>query len=119
MPEQGVVLTRAGYEKLKRVVQQLEQSHKNLARRLRSFEKHKKASGMAIRIYVGKAASAINSGASGTVNIWIGEPGSETNSERTIASCFNRTSIDIDSGSWVLVTILGRRKYVEPWECPV
>lgn len=69
-------------------------------------------------VWIGKADAAIASGASGTVSIWTGTPGSETDSTENLTSCFNRTGLDIDSGSWVRVMEINGHLYVEPWECP-
>lgn len=70
-----------------------------------------------------KTTSTIASGASGTVNIWDGgSGGSETVSSGPVtATAFNRTSVEIASGKFCLMTplLIGGAivNYLEPWEC--
>lgn len=66
--------------------------------------------------YIGKADANINKGASGTVSIWIGTPGSESDSTVNISSCYNRTA-NIASGAWVTVQFMNGHPYVAKLEC--
>jgi hypothetical protein len=66
---------------------------------------------------VGKADAAIASAASGTVSVWNGTAGSEADTGVNVTS-YNRTGIEVGSGTWCkVISILGVL-YVEPWECP-
>ena len=66
---------------------------------------------------LGKAEDAIASGATGTVGVWKGVPGSESDTGRDIEA-FNGTGVAIDAGAWVLLLNFGFGWYAEPWECP-
>lgn len=66
--------------------------------------------------FLGKADSAIAKGASGTVSLWAGTPGSESDSTVNQASCYNRTA-DIASGDWVVVSFMNDQPYVALLEC--
>lgn len=65
---------------------------------------------------LGKADSAISSGASGTISIYTGTPGSETDSTTNVTA-FNRTSATIPSGGWAHVVTINGNRYAEPWSC--
>jgi len=69
-----------------------------------------------VAAYLGKADGAIAVAASGTVDIWIGTAGSETNSTVEITGCYNRTTA-IASGDWVTVTYLNGQPYVALLTC--
>lgn len=69
-----------------------------------------------VSTYIGKADAGINKGASGTVSIWIGTPGSESDSTVNISSCYNRTA-NISSGNWVTVQFINGHPYVAKLEC--
>lgn len=118
MAEVPVALTRAGYEKLKRELAKLQLQYTNLNRKLQHYSRQPGARSMAIRLYVGKAVLQISSGAEGSVYEYKGDPGSETATGRVFSNCYNRTGISIEADTWCLVIILGRRRYVTPWECP-
>lgn len=68
--------------------------------------------------FIGKANALIASGSSGTVSWWTGTPGSEADTGVDVASCYNRTGIDLAADDWCIVTSILGRLYVEPWECP-
>lgn len=67
--------------------------------------------------WLGKADSAINSGASGTVSLWTGTPGSESDSGSNATSVYNRTSVNIPSGGWVHIGRVNGKFYGTPWSC--
>lgn len=70
-------------------------------------------------VWIGKADSpGIDSGASGTISIWDGAPGSESDTDDDLEDCFNRTGLNCDTDTWVKVTQINGHLYVEPWECP-
>lgn len=69
-------------------------------------------------VWIGKADSAIASGASGTVSIWTGTAGGEADSTFDLSGCYNRTGLQVDSGTWCRVMEINGQLYVEPWECP-
>lgn len=64
----------------------------------------------------GKADAAIANGASGTVRVYVGTQGSETDSGLTIASCYNYGP-DIADEANVWVGWLGGKPYVQNMEC--
>jgi len=66
--------------------------------------------------YIGKTDSSISSAASGTVSVWTGTPGSESDSGDNITA-YNRTSTTIGSGKWVKLSRVNGHWYMEPWEC--
>lgn len=67
--------------------------------------------------WIGKADSEIESGVGGTISVWAGEPGSETDTSENLEA-FNRTGLTIDEDAWCKVTAINGHLYVEPWECP-
>lgn len=56
------------------------------------------------QLYLGKTDAAISKGSSGTVSIWSGTPGSETDSTSNLTSCQNKFG-DVASGKWVMVAV--------------
>lgn len=67
--------------------------------------------------WIGKADSAINGGGnSGTISIWEGAPGSESDTTFNLTA-YNRTDGDIGSGDWCEVVLAHRELYVVPWQC--
>ena len=67
--------------------------------------------------WIGKADGAINGGGnSGTVSVWEGPLGSETDTTFNL-SVYNRTDGDIGSGDWCEVVLAHRQLYVVPWQC--
>jgi hypothetical protein len=67
--------------------------------------------------WLGKADSAISAGSSGTISLWTGTAGSETDSGLNATSIYNRTSVDIPSGGWVHIMRVNGKFYCEPWSC--
>jgi hypothetical protein len=67
--------------------------------------------------WLGKADSAITAGSSGTVSLWTGTPGSESDSTSNATSVYNRTSVDIPSAGWVHIIRVNGKFYCEPWSC--
>jgi hypothetical protein len=65
-------------------------------------------------IWLGKADSSIAGGATGTVSIWNGEPGSEADSGDNKENCYNRSTSTINADDWCLVREIRRRRYVLP-----
>lgn len=116
----GVVLTPAAFQKLKRVIAQLEREHKNLKQRLQRLGSQKKriGRGTVTRLYLGKTDGAINKGASGTVSIWDGEEGSEEDTGRNMEGVYNRFA-NIGSSKWVIFAVFRGRKYIVAPECPL
>lgn len=113
----GVVLTPAAFLKLKRELDQLRLSHKNLERRVRSYEKHGIARGMAIRIYLGKTDAAITKGNSGVVSIWHGySMGTEVDTGKNITAKNKFGNIAITK--WVIVVVFRGNAYIIAAECP-
>jgi hypothetical protein len=68
--------------------------------------------------WLGKADGDIDAAASGTISLWTGTPGSETDSTSNATSVYNRTSVDIPSGGWVHIIRVNGKFYCEPWSCP-
>ena len=60
---------------------------------------------------LGKADTAIANAASGTVRVYAGTPGSETDTTQTITSCYNRGPAIADE-AWVTVSWLHGKPYV-------
>lgn len=69
------------------------------------------------REWFGKADTAIANAASGTVRVYTGTPGSETDTTHTITSCYNRGP-DVGDEAYVTVQRLHRKKYVWLANCP-
>lgn len=65
--------------------------------------------------WIGKADTAIATGASGTVSIWSGTPGSEVDTLVDITNCYNRSAA-IALGGWVKVKFVHGYRYVEPFD---
>lgn len=65
---------------------------------------------------LGKADSAINKAASGTVSIWAGTPGSESDTTVNITSVYNRFD-NVSSGKWVGVSFKNGQPYLTEKEC--
>lgn len=112
----GVILTEAGYRKLKRDLEQLRLGFKNLSRKIRHQSVRNGARPMALRVLIGKTNASHSKGASGTVNIWGGTAGSETSIGKSITA-YNRFG-NIGSGKWVIVVSFKRNKYIIAAECP-
>ena len=68
-------------------------------------------------VCIGKTDSAVSAGSSGTVSIWTGTPGSESDSGDNITGVRNRTGVDIPTTKWVRVEYIYGSPYMEPWEC--
>jgi hypothetical protein len=67
-------------------------------------------------LFIGKADAEIASGATGTVSVWTGTAGSETDSDEN-RDGYNRTGLAIGSGDWCLGMRINNQWYLEPWEC--
>lgn len=61
---------------------------------------------VSIPVLLGKADAAINKGSSGTVSIWTGASGSESDTGINVSNVKNRFS-DVASGKWVALTWTG------------
>jgi hypothetical protein len=68
--------------------------------------------------WLGKTDASHAKGATGTVSVWSGTPGSETDTTFNITSVYNR-GISAGSGKWVGVARLHRKPYLTWIECPV
>ena len=66
-------------------------------------------------ILIGKTDASHAKGASGTVSIWTGDPGSEVDSTRNVTA-YNRFA-DVASGKWVAVANNGFGWYLIAAEC--
>lgn len=62
-----------------------------------------------------KTDAAIAKGTSGTVSVYSGPPGSETDTGRNVTA-FNRFA-NVGSGKWVLVVTIAGRRYLSAAEC--
>ncbi len=67
-------------------------------------------------IYLGKADSNISKGSTGTVSLWVGASGSETDSTINITGC-SALGAAITSGKWVTVQYVNGVPYVGQFEC--
>jgi hypothetical protein len=67
-------------------------------------------------VFIGKADGDIAKGSSGTVSVWAGTPGGESDTGTNIANCYNR-AVDISTGQWVTVMFVNGFPYVVPLEC--
>jgi hypothetical protein len=67
-------------------------------------------------LVIGKADAAITEDASGTVRVYVGTPGSETDSGLTIASCFNKGPALADE-AWVSVGWMNGKPYCAALKC--
>ncbi len=65
---------------------------------------------------IGKADSSISKGSSGTVSIWTGAGGSESDTGINITAY--ALGAAITSAKWVTVQLINGVWYVGPWECP-
>lgn len=76
-----------------------------------------KASQKFAETVLGKADAAIDNATSGTVRVYIGTPGSETDSGLTISSAYNKGP-DIADEAWVTVSWPHGKPYVWLANCP-
>jgi hypothetical protein len=67
-------------------------------------------------IYLGKADADIAKGSTGTVSLWIGASGAESDSTINITGC-SALGAAITSGKWVTVQYINGVPYVGPYEC--
>jgi hypothetical protein len=115
----NVVLPEAVWLEFKRDHYELKRQCKNLQSRLAnvSLRRHQ-ANYMPSQafMFIGKADAEIASGASGTVSVWTGTAGAETDSEEN-RDGYNRTGLAIGSGNWCLGMRINNQWYLEPWEC--
>lgn len=69
--------------------------------------------------WLGKTDAQITKGgATGTVSVWSGTPGSETDTTFNITGVYNRFAT-VGSGKWVIVRRLHRKPYLAQAECPL
>lgn len=64
---------------------------------------------------LGKTDAAHNKGASGTISIYSGTPGAETDTGENVTA-FNKFA-DLESGKWVWVELYGLNYYLTAGEC--
>lgn len=67
---------------------------------------------------IGKTTGSISAnGGTGSINIWMGQAGSEAVTEYAI-TCSNLTSLALVTGKWGGVVWRNGNWYYEPWQCP-
>jgi hypothetical protein len=66
--------------------------------------------------WLGKSDSSLAKGASGTVSVWAGAVGSESDTTFNITSVYNRFA-NVATTKWVTVTRLHRKPYLTSAEC--
>ena len=69
-----------------------------------------------VNLLIGKADADIAKGASGVVSVWMGEAGSEADTDWSLTA-YNRSE-DVANGDWVSVTCVHGQWYLAPLECP-
>ncbi len=104
---------------LERRVKELEQIVGRLTRELvRRNVRDAKPASIRMGICLGKTDSSINKGASGTVSIWDGPEGSESDTGNNVTGVYNRFA-NVGSGKWVIVIFFRGKKYLIGAECPL
>lgn len=71
------------------------------------------------QVWAGKTDASHAADGSGTISIWSGTPGSETDTTYNITSVFNKWGSDLASGTWVKVERIHRKPYITLAKCVV